>query len=245
MVNCDPETGACLLPEADAGGSGRRPKRTVAAVHYIGDPMCSWCWGLSPIVAAIERFCEAEGIAFSITMGGLRAGGGDPWNEQFREFLRHEWSHIARSTGQPFGYSLLERPSFEYDTEPACRAVVTIQMLQVTLGLPHTAPLGFFAAIQQKFYVAGQDPKEIAFYDDICSAMSIDFDVFRGAYLSREAMIATRQSFTRVRDWGVRSFPTLLIEKNGRMALLANGYVSEAKAIAQLRDAFQARAVSV
>lgn len=117
-------------------------------------------------------------------------------------------------------------------------------MLPVKRGLPHTALLSIFAALQQKFYVAGQDPKEIAFYDDICSALNIEVDVFREAFLSREAMIAVRRSFAQVRDWGVRSFPTLLIEKDGRMGLLANGYVSEDRAIAQLRDMFQPRAMS-
>lgn len=238
MTNCDPGTSVCFLSDAGVGASGNRLKMTGAAVHYIGDPMCSWCWGLSPVVTAIERFCQTEGIAFSITMGGLRAGGGDLWNEQFRAFLRDEWRHIARKTGQPFSFSLLERSYFEYDTEPACRAVVSVQIIQVKLGLSHKIPVEFFAAIQHKFYMTGQDPKVIDFYYDICSAMNIDFDEFREVFLSQQAMIAVRQAFTQVRDWGVRSFPTLLVERDGRMGLLANGYVSEAEAIARMKDKF-------
>ena len=80
MTKCDPVTGVCLLPEQDGPVDCAVPTvRHGWAVHYVGDPMCSWCWGISPTVSAVEAFCAAQGIDFSITMGGLRAGGGDPF----------------------------------------------------------------------------------------------------------------------------------------------------------------------
>ncbi len=132
MTKCDPVTGACLVHDLNnplAPASSSKPLERSSrswGVHYIGDPMCSWCWGISPTVGEVAAFCEAEGIEFSITMGGLRAGGGDRWNEEFKDFLRNEWRNIARVTGQPFGFTLLETPHFDYDTEPACRAVATL-----------------------------------------------------------------------------------------------------------------------
>ena len=131
MTKCDPVTGVCLLPEQDGPVDCAVPTvRHGWAVHYVGDPMCSWCWGISPTVSAVEAFCAAQGIDFSITMGGLRAGGGDPWNETFKSFLRNEWRHIGQTTGQPFSFTLLESEYFNYDTEPACRAVATVKLLQ-------------------------------------------------------------------------------------------------------------------
>ncbi|MCW8933223.1 MAG: DsbA family protein [Gammaproteobacteria bacterium] len=236
MMKCDPVTGACLIPELD------KPVDTAApaahhgwAVHYIGDPMCSWCWGISPTVGAVENFCEAQGIEFSITMGGLRAGGGDPWNEAFKDFLRNEWQHIAQATGQPFGFSLLEAADFDYDTEPACRAVATVKLLQARNHLPNTIVLKFFSAVQFKFYAEGQDPKVADFYTSICASLALDFDEFRNAFNSPEAQQAVQQEFVRCRQWGVRSFPTLLLEHDGKTAPLAEGFVTTEQVLSRLR----------
>ena len=110
-MECDPVTGACLLP----GTEMPRPQtaaRDRAQVSYIGDPMCSWCWGMSPVIEALAVHCAEQGLGFRLVMGGLRAGGGDAWNAGFRGFLRQEWTHIAAQTGQPFGFGLLERSAF-------------------------------------------------------------------------------------------------------------------------------------
>lgn len=175
-MKCDPVTGACLLPEQNKPDDSAVPATNSGwAVRYIGDPMCSWCWGISPTVGAVEAFCEARGIEFSITMGGLRAGGGDSWNTQFKDFLRNEWHHVAQATGQPFGFTLLEAPHFDYDTEPSCRAVVAVKLLQARNHLPVSTALKFFSAVQRKFYVEGQDPKVVDFYASICANLGLDF----------------------------------------------------------------------
>lgn len=233
MMQCDLVTGVCALP--DAGDDAATDPQSVGAhptFHYIGDPMCSWCWAISPALEAVAAFCAARDIGFSITVGGLRAGGGDAWNAAFRDFLRKEWQHVAAVSGQPFGFSLLDAPHFDYDTEPACRAVVTAQRLQARGDGPGSAVLPFFAAVQRKFYVDGQDPKIVDFYADICRSLNMDFDAFRRLFASPEAQAATQQAFVRCRQWGVRSFPTLALEREGRLQILANGFVTPEQAIA-------------
>jgi putative protein-disulfide isomerase len=240
MTKCDPVTGACLVPDLDKPVVSAAPAASNArhgwAVRYIGDPMCSWCWGISPTVGAVEAFCEAEGIEFSIIMGGLRAGGGDPWNAAFKDFLRNEWRHVTQATGQPFGVTLLEKPHFDYNTEPACRAVATVKLLQARNHLPSSTSLKFFSATQHKFYVEGQDPKVVDFYASICASLALDFDEFRAAFNSSEGLQAVQQDFVRCRQWGVRSFPTLLLEHDGRTRPLAEGYVTAEEVFSRLRQ---------
>lgn len=237
MMNCDPVTGACLLPELDTAASAKPAAlRQGVAVRYVGDPMCSWCWGISPTVSALANFCAEEGIAFSITMGGLRAGGGDPWSPQFKDFLRNEWQHIAQVTGQPFGFTLLDAPHFNYDTEPACRAVATVKLLQAKHALPEAVVLQFFSAIQQKFYVQGQDTTNVVFYADICTALGLDVNEFTTLFDSHEAKQAVHQEFVRCRQWGVRSFPTILLERNGEMSPLAVGMIKTDQLLAKLQQ---------
>lgn len=240
MMNCDPETGACILPDQDNSTESKdRIMGQDLAVHYIGDPMCSWCWGISPTVKAIETFCTTEDIDFSITMGGLRAGGGDPWSTAFKEFLRNEWLHISQATAQPFGFSLLEMEHFDYDTEPSCRAVVSAKLMQAKDQLEHSIALEFFSAIQYKFYVEGRDPKHIDFYDSICTNLGLDFDVFQTTFNSQEALLQVQQDFARCREWNIRSFPALVLETRGKIEPFAVGYVSTEEAIFRLQQKIQ------
>lgn len=91
--------------------------------------MCSWCWGISPQLNALQRYAQQAGIPFTVIMGGLRPGGGDEWNIEFTDFLEHHWVEVNKRSGQPFGFDLLKQENFVYDTEPACRAVVTVRTI--------------------------------------------------------------------------------------------------------------------
>lgn len=235
MLTCNPVTGTCELPLDDTVPVGGNSKQdTLMAVHYVGDPMCSWCWGLSPVLENIRIHCDKNNIDFTVTMGGLRAGGGDPWNDGFKQFLQNEWKHIAAVTGQPFGFSILAQPVFNYDTEPACRAVAVAQEILRQRGELDTSTLTFFAAVQRKFYVEGRDPKETDFYMSVCEEVGLDFDAFKQLFESETGRQATLAHFSRCRAWGVRSFPTLLAEHNRKRHVVATGYVTAAEAVARI-----------
>ncbi|MBV7880108.1 DsbA family protein, partial [Yersinia pestis] len=45
MMNCDPVKRTCQLPDFKTTENAVPAKRNGVAVHYIGDPICSWCWG--------------------------------------------------------------------------------------------------------------------------------------------------------------------------------------------------------
>lgn len=88
LMNCDPATGSCRIPDAAPTlpqGAKQAPGGEVT-LRYIGDPMCSWCWGISSTLEELARYCEQKGIGFTLTMGGLRAGGGDAWGRSSGSF---------------------------------------------------------------------------------------------------------------------------------------------------------------
>ena len=35
---------------------------------YVGDPMCSWCWGFAPV---LERMTEVYEIPIRVVVGGI------------------------------------------------------------------------------------------------------------------------------------------------------------------------------
>ena len=59
---------------------------------------------------------------------------------QDKDYIRNAWTQVNGATGQPFDFAFLERDGFVYDTEPACRAVVTVRRMMPKLALAFMAP---------------------------------------------------------------------------------------------------------
>jgi len=215
---CDVETGICAVDSPDTAQSRQASPGADAALVYVGDPMCSWCWGIAPALLQLQQFYAERQLPFQVVVGGLRAGGGDPWTDQFRQFLAHHWREIGKLTGQPFSYRLLDRETFDYDTEPACRAVVTARVLL------DGDVLGFFSAVQHKFYVENEDPKQIDFYRSVCAESGLDFGEFARHFESDDVRALTRGDFQLSRNWGVSGFPTVILRKREELTPVATGF---------------------
>jgi len=50
---------------------------------YFADPMCSWCYGFAPVIAALAERFEGR-LGLQLVMGGLRAGHAAPMRDGFR-----------------------------------------------------------------------------------------------------------------------------------------------------------------
>lgn len=185
---------------------------------YVGDPMCSWCWGFAPEIESL-----AGDYAVEVVLGGLRPGpSAQELSDRMADFLRHHWVEIAERTGQPFDTSFLDRrDGWVYDTEPVAVAVVTMREIN------ESATLDYFTRTQRAFYADGEDVTDF----DVLASLAGDFDVnttrFRERLGTQEAKQAAWADFSRARNWGITGFPTLVGELSGdRLALLARGWTT-------------------
>jgi len=218
---CDPETGICTpstLEDLHSIGQGKLTDKT--EIVYVGDPMCSWCWGISPDLIKLRDYYRPKEVAFRVMVGGLRPGGGEAWDQKMKVFLKEHWGHGHQASGQPFGYKGMELDEFNYDTEPSCRAVVAARPL---IG---DQEMEFFEAIQRKFYVGSEDPKEVDFYQSICDEMSIDFNAFSERFNDDAVRMATRDEFLLNRQWGVQGYPTMVLLYQEQLFMIAHGYAT-------------------
>ncbi len=213
---CDPETGLCHPADLAGGQSQTLAKEQGKEIIYIGDPMCSWCWGISNHLRELkEHFAQFQ---FSILLGGLRPGGGDPWNDKMKAFLQHHWEEVNKRSGQPFGYTLFDLENFNYDTEPSCRAVVTSRTWLKDYVFE------FYEEVSRKFYVENEDPNTLAFYQSICEQFAIPFAEFSRDFASEEIKQATRSEFHLSRTWGVNAYPTVLFRVDKKLFRICQGY---------------------
>lgn len=214
---CDPVTGLCA-PAPVAETSAPATFSDDQEIIYVGDPMCSWCWGISPELNRLERAATANGIPYRIVLGGLRPDDSEEWTEKFKGFLRHHWEEVTARSGQPFGYDLFEREHFQYNTEPSCRAVVAARTMDAEVESR------FFELIQHHFYVKNNDPAETSFYAPICEELGLDFARFSELFTSDAIRTETLRDFQTNRQWGVSGYPTVIYRKGDKLFAIARGY---------------------
>lgn len=189
---------------------------------YIGDPMCSWCYGFGvPLGQLLQRFPD---VPLQLVLGGLRAYNTQVMDDALKDKLRGAWAGVAERSGQPFSPALFERKDFVYDTEPACRAVVTVREHAPQLAL------AMYHAIQQAFYADGRDTTKAAVLGEIWDEVhgrtkeAWGHINFLRDFESADMRQRTRDDFAQAQRWGVRGFPTLLAVANGQAQILSNGY---------------------
>ncbi|GHT89708.1 DsbA family protein [Betaproteobacteria bacterium] len=222
---CDSETGVCRIPAIEPATHAISTCQQGVEIAYIGDPLCSWCWAVSPVVAALQGWCTEQNLRFTIIAGGLRPGGGDPWNDEFKAFLRHHWEEIGKVSGQPFSFNLFERDSFNYDSLPPCRAVVVARDLLAERDDNNLTLQKFFAAVQKRFYAQNDDPGKIDFYREPCAQNGIDFVAFSTDFNVPKSAEKARADFRLNRSWGINGFPGFALIKGDQAQILASGYV--------------------
>ena len=223
MLNC--KDGMCeATPHQKQEGVPRAFTERGRRIIYVNDPMCSWCYGISEIVTGLQAYCDKKGIGFEMMVGGLRSGGPESWSAAQRQYLREVWSRITRVTEQSFNFKILDLEYFDYDTTPSCRAIVVAKKL-----LPADngrSLVQFLHELQKKFYLRGEDPKEVDFYRSICEQFKIDFEQFTTLFLSDEIKEETLREFNWCAAHDATLFPTFLWIDGGDIRRLASGYTS-------------------
>lgn len=183
---------------------------------YIGDPMCSWCYGFSP---ELEESIQTLGdkVQVRLIMGGLR-----PYNQEhintMKDFLKEHWEHVHEASGQTFDYNILDDPDFMYDTEPPSRAVLVVRHLKPDVEM------SFFKDVQELFYAQNKHTHIAANYYPLLDKYEIDRAAFDKAFESDDMKQLTRQDFEESSQLGIRGFPSVALFQDGKYTLISNGY---------------------
>jgi len=189
-------------------------------IIFVVDPMCSWCWGSTPILEQL-RATQSDRYDFSLVVGGLRTKGDMNWDETAKEYLKGHWEQVAKRTGQPFSNALFEKEDFEYDTYPACKAIVTVRELW-----GDEKSFDYLHRIQKAFYGEGRDITKLDVLSELLEMTSEDIKHFRDFYQTARAEILMQHDFSKARSMGANAFPSfVIIDEDGHM-VCQKGYRS-------------------
>lgn len=191
------------------------PYAHIAEVIFVGDPMCSWCYGFGPELSKLRT--ELKGVPFSMLMGGLRDG--EIFDEAKLKNHLGYWRAVHEATGLPFNERAISQKNFNYTTEPACRAVITARTLDRSKEYPA------YSALQKAFYAEGRDITRASVIAEVMKSVGFDIMAFLKMFQSEAMQKAAAAEKQKARTYGVSTFPTIIvIDKQGHLSQI-RGYI--------------------
>lgn len=184
---------------------------------YFADPMCSWCWGFTPVVERLRETFAAR-LRIALYMGGLRPGQREPLSADSRAEIFHHWHSVHELSGQPFRFEGALPEGFVYDTEAASRAVIAVA------ALAPTRTFDYFRAVQAAFYTEAQDVTEASTLRRLAADLGVGAQAFDQSFSAEDTRLRTRAHFERARQLGIRGFPSLVLNRAHEYVLAAAGY---------------------
>lgn len=198
---------------------------------YIGDPMCSWCYGISENLAEVKDHYEGK-LVMEMVLGGLR-----PYNTEtmtdLKDFLTHHWEDVHKASGLPFSYEILNNDKITYDTEPPSRATVIVRSVEPAKAFT------FFKETQKAFYVDNKNMHLAESYHPILEQIDFDKSFFDEAFHSATMKELVRADFARSGKLGVSSFPTIILQIKDKYVVVARGFATSDQMIATIDKALK------
>ena len=198
---------------------------------YFADPMCSWCYGFSPVIEEI-RTTFGRALPVRVVMGGLRPGTETPMTDDARREVLGHWSHVEEATGLPFTSAALDRDDFVYDTDPGARAVIVARREGDDMGV------SYLARAQRAFYAEGLDLTSGEVLANLAEELGMDRLSFLEQWETEEAKQETWRDYAISQRAGVTGFPTLVAGPNeaGVYGVVTRGFAPGDQVLGALKE---------
>ncbi len=185
-------------------------------LHYIYDPLCGWCYGAAPLVAAARAIVTVRPHG-----GGMMAGAGrQTVTPQLRDYVMPHDRRIAALTGQPFGAAyfdgLLRDSAPVFDSAPPIAAMLAAEQLA-------GRGLDMIESLQIAHYVEGKRIAEPAVLLATAEAIGLDpaaFAVALGEQTGDAVQRHIRETQQFMREVGAGGFPSFVLETGTSRQLL-------------------------
>ncbi|XOV85741.1 MAG: DsbA family protein [bacterium] len=184
----------------------------------VTDPMCSWCWGMSNDIDQARQAADSE-VTFDLMLGGINTTGTLPMGEYGRRYLKRLWAEVSATTGQHFGELVAD--NYIHNSRLPCLALEAIRLQS---GNP---PFDFLRTLQNSFFTQQQNINDRQTL--LRLATQSGYDAVRLGKLMDSVEVNARLDFQFENSgaFGTGALPSVLIEVNQKMRLLAGGYVDD------------------
>jgi putative protein-disulfide isomerase len=190
---------------------------------YVFDPLCGWCYGFTGVVSAL--FDKYQGkYEFDIVSGGMIRHERIAPMAKMHDYIKGAYPRLEQMTGAKFGDAYLEKllPSttIMMDSHTPSYALEAMRTLQPE-SLIH-----FAHNLQKAHYMDGMDYNVLDNYAPLAEALGVPGETFKAKLLDEDVRYAAEQNFAWCANIGVQSYPTLIMETDKGLFLVAQGYRS-------------------
>lgn len=200
---------------------------------YGFDPLCGWCFAMAPTIKAL-RANLGDQVRWEVACGGLVTGARVEPIGRASDYLKRGLAQVemrsGMKAGQAFVEGLLAEGSWVSRSEPGCRATLCVQ--QVHGG---AAAVDFGSALCVAFYQDGLKPDEPSTIKHVLEELGLDASEVLSTWDTEAQKQSTQRAFARATSQGVRSYPTLFIEKAGRRSTLLPGWAAPESALEHIQ----------
>ena len=186
-------------------------------LHYFYDPLCGWCYGASPLLKAVAA---VPGVSVEMHAGGMiDEAEGRTVTPDWRGYVMPHDARIAQMSGQPFGDAyfngLLKDIGAPLASDPPIAAILAAGKLGAD-------PLAMLARIQRAHYLEGKRIAELETLSELAVEQGLAAADFAQAW--REARAEAERHIAQTRglmsQWGLRGFPSAVLEQDGKLERL-------------------------
>lgn len=182
----------------------------MSILYYVHDPMCSWCWGFANTWSSVQKELP-EGVEVKRLLGGLAPDSDEPMPDTMRRYLQQTWQRIQQTIpGTEFNFAFWSDNTPRRSTFPACRAVIAAREQSASADVLMTR------AIQEAYYLQARNPSDDATLIDLAGDLGLDQQRFASQLNATETQSMLDREMAFGRSIGCDSFPSLLLEVDGR-----------------------------
>ncbi|MBC3539298.1 DsbA family protein [Rufibacter sediminis] len=184
---------------------------------YVTDPMCAWCYGFTPVIRRLKALWFGR-LSVQVLVGGLHPYAQEPLDSAEKDRLAVNWHRAQGKSHLPFDYSFFLQKESIYDTEPACRALLTVRHLRPGLSLE------VLRALHSAFFADGLDISQTRVLVEVLRPFGIPENLFLAVFETEEIHRQTQEEFQLVEKIGVSTLPSVYLDHPQGPRLIARGF---------------------
>jgi len=195
---------------------------------YIHDPMCSWCYAFDSSLTALQKELP-DFIRIKKIVGGLAPDTTLPMPVELQQKIQQTWRRIEQTVPiMQFNYDFWIINTPVRSTYPACRAVLAARQQ----GANYEDKM--IGAIQTAYYQKAKNPSLESTLLECALDVGLDADRFTNDITSDEIEEELQNEIRIARKLGVITYPSLLLEHNGRLFPVDVDYIDHETMIREI-----------
>lgn len=200
-----------------------------STLHYVHDPMCSWCWAFSPTFDSLVEQLPAS-VQVNKVLGGLAPDSDAPMPEALQQMLQQTWQRISTLVpGTMFNFDFWTNNQPRRSTWPACRAVLAAANQDALYGP------AMVTAIQHAYYLNAKNPSDKAVLCALAAGIGCNLDQFSQDMDSPQIHQLLIDNITFGHRLGAQGFPSLFLEvTSSKILQIPVNYTSVSPMLAQI-----------